>query len=97
VIYKEQQGKLYYIRYKISPPTPKGGDEKHPKYQTARNSSSHLLKELANKTKAQPTEAEALLWEHLKGKHLEDYKFRRQHIIDEFIVDFACLSKKLVV
>jgi adenine deaminase len=37
------------------------------------------------------------LWEHLKGKQLNNYKFRRQHIIGGFIADFVCLSKKLII
>lgn len=79
-----------------SPTLPKGKGDR-PKYQTARDSSYGLLKELANNQKKNPTDAENILWEQLKGKSLEGYKFRRQHIIDEFIVDFVCLEKKLVV
>ena len=44
-----------------------------------------------------PTDAEAFLWEQLKSKQLEGYKFRREHIINDIIVDFVCLSKQLVV
>jgi isoleucyl-tRNA synthetase len=79
-----------------SPALPKGKGEK-PGYQTARDSSYGLLKDLANEHKKNPTEAEDFLWKQLKGKSLDGYKFRRQHIIDEFIVDFVCLEKKLVV
>ena len=43
-----------------------------------------------------PTEAEKMLWLNLKSKAL-DYKFRQQHLIDDYIVDFVCLSKKLVI
>lgn len=43
-----------------------------------------------------PTEAEAALWEMMRGKNL-DAKFRRQHIIGDYIVDFVCLDKQLVV
>lgn len=79
-----------------SPALPKGkGDS--PKYQTARNSAYKILKEFANKNKIGQTESETILWNHLKGKQLADAKFRRQHIIDEFIVDFVCLSKGLIV
>ncbi len=42
------------------------------------------------------TPAEKLLWEELRSSKT-DFKFRRQHIISEFIVDFVCLSKMLVV
>ncbi len=70
---------------------------KTPKYQTARNSSYHYLKQLKEKNKNNPTPAEKALWSSLKGKKLENFKFRRQHVIDEFIADFICLDKKLIV
>lgn len=79
---------------------PQGKGEKssaHFSYETARPSSYNLLKVLQEERKKKTTEAEQILWEFLKGKQLEQFKFRRQHIIDEFIVDFVCLSKKLVV
>jgi ATP-dependent DNA helicase RecG len=63
---------------------------------TARPSAYKLLKELQQKNKKKPTQAEAILWECLRTKKL-NYKFRRQHVIDEFIVDFVCLEKKLVI
>jgi valyl-tRNA synthetase len=100
VIHKEHQGKLYYLRYKVSPtPTlPQGeGEKSAPKYQTVRASVYPLLKELAEDRKNKITEAEAALWEALRGKQLDEYKFRRQHPIDQFIVDFVCLKKQLVV
>ncbi len=97
VIYREVQSKLYYLKYYVSPLTPEGGTENRPRFQTARDSSYQLLKELANKAKANPTDAENLLWTHLSGEKLENYEFRRQHIIDEFIVDFVCLAKKIVI
>lgn len=55
------------------------------------------LKELALKNRHNPTEAESFLWENLKGRNLDGFKFRRQHIIDDCIVDFVCLSENLVV
>ena len=42
-------------------------------------------------------DAEKFLWKQLKGKKLEHYKFRRQHIIGAFITDFICLEKKLII
>lgn len=77
--------------------SPKEGELKAPNYQTARKSNYHLLKEKANNRKKSPTEAEKILWENLRGKKLEGHKFRREHIIDEYISDFVCLSKKLIV
>ncbi|GJD32859.1 hypothetical protein PMNALOAF_4139 [Methylobacterium adhaesivum] len=43
------------------------------------------------------TGAEAKLWTVLRGARLNGWKFRRQHPIDRFVVDFACLKAKLVV
>ncbi|MBG6060924.1 ATP-dependent exoDNAse (exonuclease V) beta subunit/very-short-patch-repair endonuclease [Flavobacterium sp. CG_9.1] len=58
---------------------------------------SHLLIEKAKEKRKEPTHAEKVLWMELKSKSLEDYKFSQQHLIDDFIVDFVCLSKKLIV
>ena len=33
----------------------------------------------------------------VKIKRLEDYNFRRQHIVGKYIADFICLAKRLVV
>jgi isoleucyl-tRNA synthetase len=76
---------------------PKGEDKCSPRYQTARASMYAELKQLAEEKRKNQTEAENIAWEVLRGKQLEGYKFRRQHVIDDFIVDFVCLSKKLIV
>jgi leucyl-tRNA synthetase len=43
-----------------------------------------------------PTKAEAKLWEALRNRNL-DSKFRIQHPISRYIVDFVCLEKELIV
>ena len=43
------------------------------------------------------TPAEAFLWKHLQRSQLEGRKFRRQHSIHNFIVDFYCASEGLIV
>ncbi len=43
------------------------------------------------------TEAENVIWEKLKNKKVFKYKFRRQHPVDIFIVDFYCHPLKLVI
>ena len=55
------------------------------------------LKEYAQENRNHPTEAEELLWNVLSAKGLDGAKFRRQHIIGQYIADFACLAKGLVV
>jgi len=43
------------------------------------------------------TSAESVLWNILKSKKLNARKFRRQHSIGNYIVDFYCASEKLVI
>lgn len=42
------------------------------------------------------TQAEKLLWERLKLQR-DQFAFRRQHIISDYIADFICIKKKLIV
>ncbi len=51
----------------------------------------------AKKLRREMTPAETILWENLRGGRLGGYHFRRQQIIDGFIVDFFCLNAGLVV
>ncbi|NVM22445.1 MAG: endonuclease domain-containing protein [Desulfobacterales bacterium] len=55
------------------------------------------MKHRARRLRKNLTDAERLLWRHLCDRQLGGYKFRRQHPVGPFIVDFACLEKKLVV
>ncbi|MBN1814040.1 MAG: RecQ family ATP-dependent DNA helicase [Anaerolineae bacterium] len=43
------------------------------------------------------TPAESKLWESLRDRQLGGFKFRRQHPIDRFIVDFYCAACRLVI
>ena len=45
----------------------------------------------------QLTPAEKRLWDCLRNRKFRRLKFRRQHPIDRYIVDFICMEKKLVV
>ncbi len=83
---------------KKAPLPPKGGDlEKSYSYETADPSLYGILKDFVHQHRSQPTDAENVLWNSLRGKKLEGYKFRRQHIIGQFIADFVCLHPKLVI
>jgi very-short-patch-repair endonuclease len=44
-----------------------------------------------------PTDVEKLLWRQLRMWQLDGYKFRRQQPLGNFIVDFVCLDKRLIV
>lgn len=43
------------------------------------------------------TDAEQTLWFYLRNNQLAGYKFRRQEAIDNYIVDFVCYKKKLII
>ena len=55
-----------------------------------------ILKANARKNRGEMTLAESLLWDCLKAE-IPDYHFRRQHVIGDYIADFACLSRQLVI
>ncbi len=55
------------------------------------------LKPIARQMRREPTPAEQKLWQKLRHKQLLGFKFRRQHVIDRFIVDFYCGEGRLVV
>lgn len=56
-----------------------------------------MSRERAKALRRDPTEAERALWNHLRMRQLEGHKFRRQQPLGRYIVDFACLEKRLVV
>ena len=43
------------------------------------------------------TDAEQKMWYFLRNRQFEQFKFRRQHPISVYIVDFVCLEQKLIV
>jgi very-short-patch-repair endonuclease len=55
------------------------------------------LKLLRSSLRKRCTSAEAALWNILKSKNLDRRKFRRQHSIGNYIVDFCCPSEKLII
>ncbi len=65
-------------------------------YETANPMLYSLLKDFAKKNRANPTDAEKRIWEFLKAGQL-GAPFRKQHIIGEYIADFICLPKKLII
>ncbi len=85
----------------LSPALSKGKGEEaaegiDPGYFTTDEFTYRLLHDRAVEMRKNPTPAESALWKSLKGNKL-DVHFRQQQIIGKYIVDFVCLSKKLVV
>ena len=72
------------------------GEWRRPRYETTDASTYELLKKNAKSNRRYSTDAEAILWQYLRGRQLGE-RFRRQHPVAGYIPDFVCLSKKLVV
>jgi len=53
--------------------------------------------ERAHQLRQSPTPAESKLWAYLRGNKLNGAKFRRQHAIGQYIVDFCSPKNKLVL
>ena len=77
-------------------PSPKGKGVADLGVHTADPRLYGVLKDFAEENRKNPTEAESVLWNTLKAKGV-GLKFRRQHIIEDFIVDFFCNEKKLTI
>jgi very-short-patch-repair endonuclease len=55
------------------------------------------LTKRAKSLRKSSTDAERLLWKHLRSKQIEGLKFRRQEPIGKYVVDFVCCEKRLIV
>jgi 5-methyltetrahydrofolate--homocysteine methyltransferase len=86
-----------YLLPFISPPAPKGGIKNSQYWATANPYNYGLLKQFALEMRNKPTEAEKMLWNVLSNKGIDGFKFRRQHIIGNYIADFICLKSNLII
>ena len=55
------------------------------------------LKKFQKELRSNQTTAETRLWYYLRARRFEDFKFRRQQIIENYIVDFVCFEKNLII
>ncbi|MEL7428866.1 MAG: DUF559 domain-containing protein [Pseudomonadota bacterium] len=55
------------------------------------------IRTFAKTMRNDPTDAEAVMWDILRAKRLSGMRFRRQHPIGGYIVDFICLDEKLII
>jgi very-short-patch-repair endonuclease len=51
----------------------------------------------ASHLRTNSTDAERHLWQFLRNRQLGGYKFRRQHPLPPYTVDFVCLERRLIV
>jgi len=55
------------------------------------------MESLAKELRKQSTDAERVLWKYLRAHRMAGYKFKRQVVIEPYIVDFMCLGARLIV
>ena len=56
-----------------------------------------LVLEQAKRLRSSMTDAERRLWQYLRAGRLGGFKFRRQHPVPPYIVDFCCVERRLVI
>ena len=57
----------------------------------------HKLIQKARYLRKESTQSEKVLWERVRDRRLGGFKFRRQHVLLDFIVDFCCPQCMLIV
>jgi very-short-patch-repair endonuclease len=57
----------------------------------------NLLDPVVKQMRREPTLAEQVLWAELRGRKICGKKFRRQHAVDRFVVDFLCPEAALII
>ena len=82
--------KLRDIPPTLSLPLKEGGELHSHKYtKTAQDNAKNLRNNL--------TDAEQILWQHIRKEQINGNKFRRQQPIGKYIADFVCQPKKLII
>ncbi len=51
----------------------------------------------ARQLRKNATDAERLLWKHIRNRQIDGHKFRRQYPIEPYTVDFICLERQLII
>ena len=73
------------------------GNASMPTSHNRTRGASRELIEAARQLRVGQTPAERILWEALRGRKLDGFKFRRQYPVGRHILDFACVEQKLVI
>lgn len=58
---------------------------------------SEKLLSRARTLRKESSEAEQMLWKYLRSRRMKGFKFRRQVMIEPYIVDFACFEARLII
>ena len=75
----------------------KGDSPQARRWGVVRRSYTQHAQQKARSLRENQTDAEGLLWHYLHHKQLDGHKFRRQQPIGPYIVDFACMPRKVIV
>lgn len=84
------------IDFRVASQNTKQESVERQKWQTSNPELWQYFKSFGRENRKNQTEAENIIWQEVRNRKLE-HKFRRQHAINDFIVDFVCLDKKLVI
>src|SRR3989338_5872819 len=52
---------------------------------------------IAQQLRKRSTDAERKLWRHLRDRQLENFKFRRQEPMGDYVLDYVCYEKGIVI
>ncbi|MCW3107709.1 MAG: leucyl-tRNA synthetase [Segetibacter sp.] len=102
---KSQGAEITFVIKDLTPnPSPRergteetSGSSGDPGYMTNTYEQWKLVTNFAKQNRKDTTEAEEILWQHLRNRKLNGCKFRRQHAVAGYIPDFVCIEKKLIV
>lgn len=94
--------KQTFTPQETSPPPARGrsggGQERSEEVQALQfREISPLLRFNARRLRKSMTDAEKKLWHYMRDRRLGGFKFRRQHPVDPYIADFACVEAGLIV
>jgi adenine-specific DNA-methyltransferase len=64
---------------------------------TPKTTAMTFLLDRRRRLRKHSTDAEALLWHHVRGRRLDGFKLRRQHSVGPFILDFFCAEERLAI
>ncbi len=79
------------------PPSPPRGEGQLSLSDSRVRARRKLLQDRAKAMRHEATPAERALWNLLRDRRLEGFKFRRQRTIGPYIVDFICLEHGLII
>jgi len=54
-------------------------------------------KDFSRQLRSEMTDAESYLWRRLRSRQIHGLKFRRQHPVGNYILDFACIEARLAI